>query len=159
MTLWLHGLARSLDKLKPIFLHCLSLYDHQTWQGDHLLKRLLTMALESRGLVRSFRKFKSISSPPNYLLWESPTHNSLWSFNHVVIGGHETNQKLYISTFTRFMATTFCRVHTLGRKFSTQTVKWSPNFCLLWKKNVSFSRYFDCLVLMNPHTVNFGSSQ
>ena len=32
---WPRGLARSLDKLKPLYLHYHSVYGHQTWQdGD-----------------------------------------------------------------------------------------------------------------------------
>ena len=35
MTLWFCGLARSRDKLKPLYLHYLNAYDQQTGQvGD-----------------------------------------------------------------------------------------------------------------------------
>ena len=30
-TFWSHGLARSLDKLKPLYFHCQSAYGHLTW--------------------------------------------------------------------------------------------------------------------------------
>ena len=31
------GLARSLDKVKPLYLHCHSYYGYQTWQIGDLL--------------------------------------------------------------------------------------------------------------------------
>ena len=35
-TQWQRSLARSRDKLKPLYLHYYSPYSHQTWQGDDI---------------------------------------------------------------------------------------------------------------------------
>ena len=36
MAIWILSLARSRDKLKPVYLHYHSNYDHQIWQGNDL---------------------------------------------------------------------------------------------------------------------------
>ena len=36
VTLWLRGLSRSRDKLKPLYLCHHSIYDRQSWQGSDL---------------------------------------------------------------------------------------------------------------------------
>ena len=42
LNLWLHGYAKSRDKLKPLYLHNHSAYGHQIWQyGDSLWETLI----------------------------------------------------------------------------------------------------------------------
>ena len=55
MTFWSRGLARSLGKLKPLYLYYQSTYGHQTWQDGNLPSWAsgYKMILKSRGLVRS----------------------------------------------------------------------------------------------------------
>ena len=38
LTLWLCDLAKSLDKLKPLYIHYQCTYFHLTWQDGHLPK-------------------------------------------------------------------------------------------------------------------------
>ena len=41
-------------------------------------------------------------------------------------------KKIYMSTFTRLMATKLGKALTLGRRFSTQTPKSSPTSCFFF---------------------------
>ena len=43
MTLWSRGLARSHDKLKPLYLYYYSPYGHQTWLDSDLPEDLSTI--------------------------------------------------------------------------------------------------------------------
>ena len=36
LLVWLRGLARSRDKLKPLYLNYYSTYGHENWQDGHL---------------------------------------------------------------------------------------------------------------------------
>ena len=62
-------------------------------------------------------------------LQEAPKHDPLvkWTtWDHVTIW------KIYISTFTRFIANKLGRVLTLGRIFSTQTLESTPTSCFFF---------------------------
>ena len=50
--------------------------------------------------------------------------------------------KIYISTFTRFIAKKLGRLLTLGRILSTQTLKSSPMSCFTLKKNRFFKHQY-----------------
>ena len=62
MTLQSRGLARSRDKLKPLYLHYHNAYDHKTWHGGDLPRVASThkaTLLHKAGL----KKFVCLPSP------------------------------------------------------------------------------------------------
>ena len=70
------------------------------------------------------------------------------TFIQVVLLGHVTIWKIYISTFTRLMVTRLVRVLTSGSKFSTQMLELSTISCCLLKLT-EISCFGRCLWIPN----------
>ena len=119
-------------------------YGHKTCQGGDILQRALTINLHDalmRGSCEVTWQMKYISPlscriPVNTKLRKVLTYCKRLSplkphdSDHVSkMRSRENFGKIYISIFTRFMATKLGRVLTSGRRFSTQTIKSSPTSC------------------------------
>ena len=64
--------------------------------------------------------------------WLSVRSSQTWPFDQVTKVRSRDLWKIYISTFVRFIANKLGRLLTLGRIFSTQTLKSSPTSCLFF---------------------------
>ena len=76
MTLWSRGLARSHDKLKPLYLYYYSPYGHQTWLDSDLPEDLSTIkSINTDHVVFA----KSHDKPkPLYLHYQSAYGHQTW---------------------------------------------------------------------------------
>ena len=112
LTLWPHGLAKSLDKLISFYLCYLSVCGHhQTWQGGKLYWEApthnFTHTFGHAVLPRSRDKLKQLYlyyqnvyghqiRQGGGLPWGSPTHKVIWTFN---TWSCEITQKTKLITF------------------------------------------------------------
>ena len=104
MSLWWCGLARSLDKLKPLYLQYQSVYSHQTWQDCNLTwltpaykvtSSLMTCIVKSRGkLELLYLHFHCVYGNQTWqdVSWAF-THMTLWSRG--LTGSREKLNSLY----------------------------------------------------------------
>ena len=86
--------------------------------------------IKGYSILRNFfwiKNYKLVRQGAN-LAQEAPKHDHLikWpTWSHMIVW------KIYIATFTRFIANRLSRLLIFGRIFSTQTLKSSPISCLL----------------------------
>ena len=98
-SLWSYGLARSHDKLNPLY------FSTTIMPIDTKLNKMTT----------SRERLPPLKQHDPLIMWPTWGHMAIW--------------KIFISTFTIIMATNLCSVLTSERSFSMETLKSSPISC------------------------------
>ena len=106
LGLWFRSLARSREKLKPIYLYYLNTYDHQTCQGGDLPWETPTHKVTYGPVITWSCKIMWQTKTIRYryhdtyahqvwqggeLPWKAFIQKVTWPFDHVVLRDHVTN--------------------------------------------------------------------